>query len=103
MPRKKRKFGIPKSIKIPRSVLVVGAVIGGIWLLPKVLKGRMEVIPPGIPQGTKAHTIVENGVTINVRDDKDRVLMQHPTKGRAWIPNNVVSDYIPPRDIWSVA
>ena len=103
MPRKKRKFGIPKSIKIPRSVLVVGAVIGGIWLLPKVFKGRMEVIPPGIPQGTKAHTIVENGVTINVKEDKNRVLMQHPTKGRIWIPNNVVANYIPPRDEWSVA
>ena len=103
MSRKSRKFSIPKSIRIPRSALLVGAVIGGIWLLPKVLKGRMEVIPPGIPQGTKAHTIVENGMTINIKEDKNRVLMQHPTEGRMWIPNNLVVDYLPPRGEWSVA
>ena len=95
MARRKSGFGVSKIL------LILGVVAGGIWLLPMVLKGS-TVVPPSTPQGTKAHTIIDKGVTVHVPADPNNVLMEHPTQGRAWIPNSQVVNYLPPKGEWKI-
>ncbi len=54
----------------------------------------ITVSPASSGGGTTQHTVLQNGVTVQVPANADNVLMEKPGNPTSWIPNAAVAAYL---------